>query len=322
MQCQHKLSPCNASLGIKRALKQFNAILSDKTVTSSAALEKKANELIHNANVQLMNDFYHVKYDHNTNNDPQQFTIFCGYLNDGDNVLQCDISYCQRVRRYFNRRYQTSQPFADTDNKEETESSCVSTFHILCRIHAYFIHSYDVSQLPRHERRYIGNCFKFVETTFACIDGDKMASILRNKCIDVDVNELQLIFDKKQYDMKQLMTDLCDIFTNKTSADTLLPSIIIEVLHLKDNDKPKQQEIYESILNGGFITKADLNHHNFLKILKISAFKVNQDLNLQEIEQIASNKHLTGNIYAKDNKWTSASPMTTITTVTTMKSKP
>eukprot|EP01083_Nonionella_stella_P310861 1106300_1 len=166
MPCELEFSKCDASIRIKRVLRQFDAIFSDKTVTSTARLEQKTNELINISNVQLMNDFYHVKYDHNTNNDPQQFIIFCGYLNYGDNVLQCDISYCQRVRQYFNRRYQTSRPFTDTDNKEETESSCVSTFHILCRIHAYFIHSYDVSQLPHHERRYIGNCFKFVETTF------------------------------------------------------------------------------------------------------------------------------------------------------------
>eukprot|EP01083_Nonionella_stella_P029908 82184_1 len=184
MQCQHKLSPCNASLGIKRALKQFNAILSDKTVTSSAALEKKANELIHNANVQLMNDFYHVKYDHNTNDNEQKLKVFCQFLSDGDNVLQCDFTHCQGARRYLERRHQTSSismALEDTDSKE-SEVPAFSAFHILSRIHTYFIHQHDLSRLSDHERKYIEDNFKYIETEtqFECVDADLMASVLRS----------------------------------------------------------------------------------------------------------------------------------------------
>eukprot|EP01083_Nonionella_stella_P310169 1100967_1 len=348
MQCQHKLSLCSASLGIKRVLKQFDAILSSSV--TSATLENNANQLLDYTNVQLMNYFYHVKYDHNTNDDKQKFQIFYQFLCDGDNV-RCDLTQCQSARKYIERRHQTSSISMspeDTHNKE-TEIPPVSAFHILSIIHTYFIHSHDVSQLMDHEYKYIENNFKYIETQFECIDGYKMASVLRRTGIAVDGNELQVIFDKKQYHMKQLMTDLCDVFTNKTNNDTLLSSIIIEAQDT--NYTQKEQEICTAILRDGFITKSDLTHYNFIKMLQISAFKINQKLDPDEIEQIASNKHLTGDIYVKGSSefmtsikfaklfksiknwkkkqwaniygniqtWTSTPPPTT---VTTMKSKP
>eukprot|EP01083_Nonionella_stella_P285072 970390_1 len=299
MQCQHKLSLCSASLGIKRVLKQFDAILSSSV--TSATLEKNANQLLDYTNVQLMNYFYHVKYDHNTNDDKQKFQIFYQFLCDGDNV-RCDLTQCQSARKYIERRHQTSSISMspeDTHNKE-TEIPPVSAFHILSRIHTYFIHSHDVSQLCNHERKYLSRYFKYIETKYECnqcIDGHKMSSLLIRNGIAVEGNELQLIFDKTQYHMTQLMTDLCTIFTNRASTGTLLSSIIMEALHLEDNDIRNQQAIYESILYSGFITKTDLNHHNFIKILNISVCKVNPQLNLQAIEQIASNTHLTGNVF-------------------------
>eukprot|EP01083_Nonionella_stella_P159497 520361_1 len=189
----------------------------------------------------------------------------------------------------------------DTDRKE-TETTSVCIFNILCRIHTYFIHSHDVSRLSDDERKYIDNNFKYIESTFECVDGDHMAFVLRKNAhgVDVNVNELQHILYRTQYHMTQLMTDLCDIFTNKMTNDTLLPSIIIEALRLEDNDTQKQQQIYKILLCSGFITKTDLNHNNFIKMLKIAAFKVNPQLNLQEIEQIACDEHLTGTVCVKD----------------------
>eukprot|EP01083_Nonionella_stella_P181235 648394_1 len=279
------------------------SILPDKTVTSSANIEKRVNELIHNSNVELMNDFYHIKYDHNTNDDVQKFAVFSRFLCDVDNMLQCDITHCRGVQGYRARRHRTTA-LQDADNKE-SEISAVSIFHILSRIHTYFIHSHDVSQLSNHERKYIENNFKYIQTKFEYIDCGQMTSVLMSNGIGLDGNELQLLshlFDKIQYHMTQLMDDLCDIFTDPTilSTNTLLSSIISEALHLEDNDLKKLHEIYETILCSGFITKTHLNHHNFVKMLKISAFKVNPQLNLQEIAQIASNEHLTGNVCAKD----------------------
>eukprot|EP01083_Nonionella_stella_P152341 488145_1 len=252
-----------------------------------------------------MNDFYHVKYYHNTNDDRLAFHLFCKYLSTGDNVSQCDITHCQALYNVLNPT--SILPFEDTNNKQETETSAIDV--ILCAIHTYFLHSQDVSQLSDYHRnciehtlQCIENKFEYIETSHAsmCVDAYKIASVLSNNGINVDGNALQLIFDKYQYDMKTLMTDLCDIFTNHVTANTLLPSIIAEALHLENHDKETQHEICKSILCGGFITKTDLNHHNFIKILKISAFKVNTALNAQEIEQIASNKHLTGKIFAKN----------------------
>eukprot|EP01083_Nonionella_stella_P057751 151478_1 len=156
-----------------------------------------------------------------------------------------------------------------------------------------------MSQITDDECKYITNRMKYIDTSFESIDCDKMASLLRRNDIDVDAEALQIIFDDNQYHMDQLMTDLCEIFTNKTNINRLLSSVFIDALHLEDSDQCKLQVIYDTILCCGFITKQDLNHHNFIKILKIAVFKVNSLLNTEEIEQIASNKHLTGQIYSK-----------------------
>eukprot|EP01083_Nonionella_stella_P061508 160281_1 len=130
------------------------------------------------------------------------------------------------------------------------------------------------------------------------IDCEKMAYVLMNNGIDIETNVLQITFDATQYTMKQLLSDLCDIFTC-TDNNTLLPSIIKQMLDL-DNDIQTQQNIYNAILRSGFITKNDLNPHNFIPILKIAAYEVNTKLNLQEIEQVAIKTHLSGQIYTHD----------------------
>eukprot|EP01083_Nonionella_stella_P280424 954031_1 len=309
MQCQLEFCKCNASTKIKCVLDQFAKILSDQNNKSNVELETESNELIQNvlangqySNVQLMNDFYHIKYNHNTNDDPHQFDQFYHYLYDNEHALQCDIALCQAAQNYFHRRYQTSFiPLKDAEHGDPEEAD-LFTFNILCRVHTYFIHSHDVSQLPDDENninKCIANHTKFIETTFEAIDCGKMAAVLKRNKINIDENALQMAVDENQYNMKHLMSDLCQIFTDKTDNETLLSSIIMNSLQLEDHATHKLQETYDAILRCGVITKQALNHHNFVKMLKISAFTENQTSNQQEIETIASDKHLTGKIYVK-----------------------
>eukprot|EP01084_Bolivina_argentea_P014519 27132_1 len=170
MQCQLAFSKCNTSIRIKRVLNRLSKILSDKKEDKSCAdLEAEANELIRNvlangqySNGKLMNDFYHIKYNHNTNDSPSQFATFYDYLCDNDHVLPCDITTCSSAQRYFNPlRYSSGSdkkqgeagatettfdwiPIKDVEHKEETD---LFTYNFLCRIHTYFIHSHDLPEL-------------------------------------------------------------------------------------------------------------------------------------------------------------------------------
>eukprot|EP01083_Nonionella_stella_P092804 259919_1 len=207
MQCQPEFCKCNASARIISVLERFHKVL-DKNNKSNVELEREANELIHNvfangqlySNVQLMNDFYHIKYNHNTNDHRKQFDAFYEYfiICDNEHALQCDIAHCQAAKRHFHRRHQISSTV--TNNAEQNEDTDLFTFDILCRIHTYFIHSHDVSRSLSHECKYIENNIQYIETApaFGAIDCDKMASVLQSNNIDIDSNALQRAFDESQ----------------------------------------------------------------------------------------------------------------------------
>eukprot|EP01084_Bolivina_argentea_P070271 127768_1 len=97
------------------------------------------------SNVNLLNDFYHIKYDHSTNNDPNQFNAFYVYLFNDDNLSKCDINHCQAVKRCYDRR--NINQLTDTTNDR--------SLHLISRVHTYFIHSYETSRLTPDEIQYI-----------------------------------------------------------------------------------------------------------------------------------------------------------------------
>eukprot|EP01084_Bolivina_argentea_P280369 479471_1 len=93
--------------------------------------------------MKLMNDFYHIKYDHNTNDNTESFDAFNQYLTDSNNSLKCDMSHCPSVQRYYRNRNQL----------QHTENAY--SINILSRCHTYFIHSYEISRFTPNEINYI-----------------------------------------------------------------------------------------------------------------------------------------------------------------------
>eukprot|EP01084_Bolivina_argentea_P185615 320076_1 len=119
-KCNATFSQCIHSIRIKLVLERYDNIISDKTDKSDQQLQNEINDLINNitsskasySNVQMLNDFYHIKYTHNINDDANQFDCFHKYLFDNEDTLKCDISYCQSAKRYYdhrNRSYNSSQ---------------------------------------------------------------------------------------------------------------------------------------------------------------------------------------------------------------------
>eukprot|EP01084_Bolivina_argentea_P267058 453204_1 len=124
-QCNYKLSKCISARNIKSVLEEFNKIISNKHSKTEHEILNNINELVNNkflnglySNVKLTNDFFHVKYNHNINDNPNQFNRFHQYLCDNDNVLLCDARYCLGYKRYYRNR---EQLINDIEHKQNSD---------------------------------------------------------------------------------------------------------------------------------------------------------------------------------------------------------
>eukprot|EP01083_Nonionella_stella_P306186 1071208_1 len=196
-QCQYEFSACDASIRIKRVLDQLNTMQSNQGNKSSVELEKEANELIHSilinnqySNASLMNDFYHIKYHHDTYNNHNQFDAFHDYLCDHNNILECDITHCPSATRYFNRRQLISCiPFQDQKDKSVELDSF--TLHLLSRIHTDLVHSQDI-----HKHKHNHTNRKYIESSIDCNEDTMLFSEQNNaelKCAEPFMDSTQSI---------------------------------------------------------------------------------------------------------------------------------
>eukprot|EP01084_Bolivina_argentea_P156656 273013_1 len=107
--CTKSFSECDHSNRIKHMLQQYDKIICDKTHKSDQQLQNEINNITPISNVtyshiQLLNDFHHIKYDHNINDNLNEFELFYKYLFDNKAVLKCDILHCKSAKRYYDRR--------------------------------------------------------------------------------------------------------------------------------------------------------------------------------------------------------------------------
>eukprot|EP01084_Bolivina_argentea_P139088 244722_1 len=160
--CNQSFEQCTCSKRIKLILKKYNNIILDKNDKSESKLQEETNDLVHNllangqySNVELLNDFHHVKYNHNTHNDSNQFNAFYTYLFADNEALNCDISHCHSSRRHYSRRDRSFM-----ESNYSIDNSNAYSLYLISRIHVYFIHS---SQLSSKEIEYIENQLKKFE---------------------------------------------------------------------------------------------------------------------------------------------------------------
>eukprot|EP01084_Bolivina_argentea_P067418 122776_1 len=161
-KCEQDFSHCKHAHTLKALLKQYNNILLNKNVASDYDVQIAVHTLIENftenddtknqySNVKLLNDFYHIEFQHNTNNDPKQFELFYNYL-FSDNTLICNIHSCKSVERRYKRRHNRLIE-VDSNGNDEIENKY--SLNLMSRIHTYFIHSYDISKLRNEEITHI-----------------------------------------------------------------------------------------------------------------------------------------------------------------------
>eukprot|EP01084_Bolivina_argentea_P276280 471397_1 len=127
------------------------------------------------------------------------------------------------------------------------------------------------------------------------IDYDKMTLILCQNNMNINGNAIKTAFTQHKYNKEQLVTDLCNILFTQSDL-ILLREIFINKLNI--NSGYQLEKIYYLIMYN-FLVIQDLNQFNFLKMLKFKALKLNTDIDPEDIETIAKQHALTGNIFVK-----------------------
>eukprot|EP01084_Bolivina_argentea_P219678 372524_1 len=328
--CNKILQRCDSVNRIKLILERFNTIIHTKHSKSDSELQQQTHHLVTNllidsnySNVQLLNDFYHSKYQHNTNDNRNAFHEFYTFLIN-DNMLKCDIDDCKSAHRYYNRR-NISFP---TEINNEADSNCVS-LNLMCRIHTYFIHSFENNGLKPDEIQYIEKQLNDSKLENDDMENDRKLEIITSvitknhssqnskymtlsddhtlKCKDIsrilhdngiiiDTNALKHSFDHYCYHETSLQNDLCDIMLNHSEDNILLAQMLIN--DLKYTNESQRKLIYDILLYK-YVKKQDLNNNNFSKILQMTASRLYPNIDIHKMQIIVRIHNLSGQIFIK-----------------------
>eukprot|EP01084_Bolivina_argentea_P195719 335680_1 len=332
LACIYSFMYCKSAIRIKTLLQKYNKIISDKTDKSKSQMENDIDELINKtsfngtySNIKLMNDFYHIKYDHQTNDNLHEFDSFYNYLCDNHNALKCDIDDCFSAKRYYSRR-------RAYDPIQNSNSNHSLTLKILCRIHTYFIHAYDTVQLNGDEIQFIETTLneskntdedllhdekfqllstainnkrrstltlsagldysKFTTKDVESINCQTLSSALAMHHIIIEQNRLINVFHDYGYDKLQLIDDLCNVLLTEEEEDVLLSEILKNEFNYDEN----QSQIIYGIICHQYVM---MNTTDFVKILQATASKYIPDVICDEIAKIAADAKLNGNVFVK-----------------------
>eukprot|EP01084_Bolivina_argentea_P215529 365925_1 len=125
-KCNQKYSTCHCAQNVKSALEEYNKIIGRKNEQSEYELSIKIHELInikllngHYSNTKLLNDFFHLKYNHHINDNMNEFNLFYEFLSNYDNVLACDIICCKGYKRYYRNREQILNKIKCGSNQDD-----------------------------------------------------------------------------------------------------------------------------------------------------------------------------------------------------------
>eukprot|EP01084_Bolivina_argentea_P124077 219891_1 len=299
-ECNNEFSRCNSARNIKSTLQKYNKVISDKHDTSERSISNKLYEIVNNklfngdySDTKLLNDFYHIKYNHHVNDNTDNFNSFCKYLSDDNNVLACDPQNCKGYTRYFRNRHQL---LYESDHKHNDDGASSFSYKYLSRIHTYFIHAYETSTLSSNELAYINPHLMDVQHA---INYKQIAQILYDNNIKIDANKLENACNQIGYHKDQLTDDICQALCNENYQNTPFAQMLSKYFNM---NKPAEQQKIHHLLLYNYIDKKDISDINFIKILQYIAFQINANINTQEIAQIVTDQNLNINIFRKGKK--------------------
>eukprot|EP01084_Bolivina_argentea_P037699 69709_1 len=303
-QCKHIFTECESSQKIQIILKKYHKIIMDNTNDNNQFTQlQNIGSLFDDeySHLCLLNDFYHVKYNHFVNDDARNFNSFFTFLTNDNDLTKCN---CENINRYY--RHRDIHPVLN--NSENVLCNDYSS-NLLSRIHTYFLHSLETSILTLDEIMYIEQQLKqyedenniesneneilndkklelistiitnkrnslsinmirdhskYITADSECLDAKTMSIALNNYGIFADKNVLESVFDEYDYDKNQLINDLCLGFHSEDISHLLLTNILSEKLNHKQYEE--QQKIYDVLLHE-YIKKEEITHQNFANIL-------------------------------------------------------
>eukprot|EP01084_Bolivina_argentea_P262237 443409_1 len=129
---ENKISNCTSATRIKCILCALN---------QSNKMNMEMESIIHNifikydyTNTKLLDDFHHVKYYHNVDDDHAKFAEIFHFFTQGNDAF-CDIQKCEHVNVYYRDRSKLSNAYILTNN---ILSNHRFVFDTISRIHVYF----------------------------------------------------------------------------------------------------------------------------------------------------------------------------------------
>eukprot|EP01084_Bolivina_argentea_P276941 472648_1 len=298
--CNRNFDECPSAANIMYLLDEYKKIITNENESSEANVAAKVYSLINQkfqsanySDLSLWNDFFHLKYDHSIDKDPNKLVAFRLFISKNNSKLACHSSRCKGYKRYCRDR----ETLLHGDETLENATIESNSYNLLSRIHALFLHSMsnktiDVQSQYSNNKKYISS-----ECGYS-LNYKQISIILNHNNILITNEQLQTAIEPYGYDKKHLIDDLCDsIF--KDASNVLLRNIFAKDLNCKSRDN--QQNIFKVILYQ-YISIDELNAQNFAKMVEHFASTLFPEIIISEITQVLQNQHLDGTLFKKETK--------------------
>eukprot|EP01083_Nonionella_stella_P235141 827135_1 len=157
---------CQSINRIKIIVREFNAkcLHKDRSENESNLMDKFESIFITNdyTKTSLLNDFHHIKYTHNADENDDAFSKIYEYITDGIDT-PCDVTQCRFVSRHyrldrFTMKILQNEHILGDETQNNDENNPHDPRHmmdLISNIHVYFIHSYEINRLKMQELRSI-----------------------------------------------------------------------------------------------------------------------------------------------------------------------
>eukprot|EP01084_Bolivina_argentea_P025034 46584_1 len=247
--CRYTFDTCQCINRITLVLQLYDTLIAHKPEITDAAskLLSKILPVGKYSNLQLLNDFYHIKYDHQINDDTNQFKLLYQYLVKSQEISKCENNYNARNRYHATRRNVIASLMKNENNRD------IYRLNLIIGVHTYFIHSFDKFQLTDDEVKYVEDKIREYNQENSLISGGYskyvtsdnqhdldykiLAMILKNNNIEIDTTELSTAFNKYAYDYCNLQDDLCYKILKNDDTNTLLSTILIDGLNYSSDER-------------------------------------------------------------------------------------
>eukprot|EP01084_Bolivina_argentea_P276330 471491_1 len=187
---------CKSMQRIKTILTKFKPIL-QRNISNVCKdeVEQLITEIFTDnyTKTHLLNDFNHIKHNHNVDENDLLFAKCFEYLTN-DPKTNCNYSTCKPIERHYQDRSKLSNQYILSDSKsndDTVEFNHQYIIRLINSIHVYFIHSYDINRLTLNE----------IETINTLYGDDKIVKIAdimkhKKKPINISINNDKYIENK------------------------------------------------------------------------------------------------------------------------------